>query len=398
MNLKKISILFFGSIFTFSSCKHEQKNKDSEEERAETKSMSINTQLQEKDFDTIIDDKQINLYWLENDSIKAAFTNYGGRLVGLWVPNEEGKMTDVVVGMGSVKGFADATEPYFGATIGRVGNRIAKGKFTLKGEEYQITLNNNGNSLHGGNKGFQYVVWEAEQPDDKTLVLTYRSPDMEEGFPGNLDVKVTYSVTDDQVLKMEYEATTDEATPVNLTNHAFFNLNGEGNGSILEHQVQIYADKFTPVDGGLIPFGELRDVKGTPFDFTKSHSIGERIDAENEQLKNGNGYDHNFVLNEKQAEGMNHAATVTGDQSGITMNIYTEEPGLQFYSGNFMEGKNTFKSGKKDEYRTAFAMETQHFPDAPNQENFPSIILEPGDEYHTVSLYRFSVEKIKSYE
>lgn len=393
MNLKKISILAFGSILTFYSCKNEQKNTVSEVERIETETMSTHTQLQEKDFDTLIDGKRVKLYWLENDSIKAAFTNYGGRLVGLWVPNEEGEMTDVVVGMGSVKGFADATEPYFGATIGRVGNRIAKGKFTLRGEEYQVPLNNNGNSLHGGNKGFQYVVWNAEQPDDETLVLTYRSPDMEEGFPGNLDVKVTYSVTKDKALEMEYEATTDEVTPVNLTNHAFFNLNGEGSGSILEHQVQIYANKFTPVDGGLIPTGELRDVKGTPFDFTDAHSIGERIDTENEQLKNGDGYDHNFVLNEKQGEGMNHAATITGNQSGIVMNIYTEEPGLQFYSGNFMEGKNIFKSGKKDKYRTAFAMETQHFPDAVNQENFPSIILNPEDEYHTVSLYRFSVRK-----
>lgn len=354
--------------------------------------------LEKEKFDTIIDGKEVKLYWIKNDNIAVAFTNYGGRIVGLWVPDKTGKMTDVVVGMNSVSGFANATEPYFGATIGRVGNRIAKGKFTLNGTEYSIPKNNNGNTLHGGNKGFQYVVWEAQQPDDKTLVFTYDSPDMEEGFPGNLEVKVTYSVTDDQSILMEYEATTDKATPVNLTNHAFFNLNGEGSGTILDHKVQIFANQFTPVDAGLIPSGESKDVKGTPFDFTQAHTIGERIETENDQLKNGGGYDHNFVLiQDKNADqqttknkGMNHAATFTGDQSGIVMDVYTQEPGVQFYSGNFMQSKNTFKSGVKDDYRTAFALETQHFPDAPNQENFPSIILKPGDTYHTISEYHFS--------
>ncbi|WP_461532175.1 aldose epimerase family protein [Sinomicrobium sp.] len=348
------------------------------------------TLLTEKAFDTIIDGKQVGLYWVESSDIKAAFTNYGGRLIGLWVPNKNGNMTDVVWGPGNIEGYTRTTEPYFGATIGRVGNRIAKGKFTLNGETYSLPINNGENTLHGGKKGFQDVVWEAEQPDKQTLVLHYRSPDMEEGFPGNLDVKVTYSIAG-KTLKMEYEATTDKATPVNLTNHAFFNLNGEGSGSILNHKVQFYADQFTPVDEGLIPTGELRDVKDTPFDFTEPHTIGERIDADNEQLKFGQGYDHNFVLNQTPAEGMNHAATVTGDQSGIVMNVYTQEPGMQFYSGNFMQGKNTFKSGAKDEFRTAFALETQHFPDTPNQPDFPSITLNPGETYHTVSLYNFSV-------
>jgi aldose 1-epimerase len=216
---------------------------------------------------------------------------------------------------------------------------------------------------------------------------------MEEGFPGNLDVTVTYKVTEDCGINMEYEATTDKATPVNLTNHAFFNLNGEGNGSILNHTVQFYADKFTPVDEGLIPTGELKDVEGTPFDFREPHTIGERIGADNEQLKNGDGYDHNFVVNQTQDNGMNKIATITGDKSGIKMDVFTEEPGFQFYSGNFMEGKNTFKSGVKDDYRTAFALETQHFPDAPNQDNFPSITLEPGETYHTVSEYKFSTKR-----
>jgi len=373
------------------------KEKNTETEKDNTKFKDYREAsygLEKEKFDTIIDGKEVKLYWIKNADIEVAFTNYGGRIVGLWVPDKNAKMTDVVVGMNSVSCFANATEPYFGATIGRVGNRIAKGKFTLNDEEYTIPTNNNGNTLHGGNKGFQYVVWDARQPDDKTLILTYTSPDMEEGFPGNLEVKVTYSVTDAQTIKMEYQATTDKATPVNLTNHAFFNLNGEGSGRILDHKVQIFAKQFTPVDEGLIPTGELKDVKGTPFDFTQSHSIGERIDTENDQLKNGGGYDHNFVLNEpkKSAENdtMKHAATFTGDQSGIVMEVYTQEPGVQFYSGNFMQSKNTFKSGAKDAYRTAFALETQHFPDAPNQENFPSIILEPGDTYHTISEYHFS--------
>lgn len=388
MKIRKFSILVFAAIIGFTACKNEEKKEETEKDSQDT-SVTVESSLQAKDFDTIIDGKQVQLYWLKNDSIRAAFTNYGGRLVGLWVPNKNGEMTDVVVGMGSTKAYAESTEPYFGATIGRVGNRIAKGKFTLNGKEYSISTNNNGNTLHGGNKGFQYVVFNAEKPDENTLVLTYKSPDGEEGFPGNLDVKVTYSLTDDQALKMEYEATTDKATPVNLTNHAFFNLNGEGSGTILDHEVQIYADEFTPVDEGLIPSGEFREVKGTPFDFTEPHTIGERIKTENPQLENGGGYDHNFVLSGKQAEGMNHAATVVGDESGIVMEIYTEEPGLQFYSGNFMQSKNTFKSGGKDDYRTAFAMETQHFPDAPNQPEFPSITLKPGDTYHTVSKYKF---------
>ncbi|WP_339651399.1 aldose epimerase family protein [uncultured Salegentibacter sp.] len=357
--------------------------------------MIISCLSKAENFDTIIDNKKVRLYWLENDRIKAAFTNYGGRLIGLWVPNRKGEMTDVVVGMNSVKGFVESTEPYFGATIGRVGNRIADGKFQLEDKEYNIPKNNGENSLHGGNKGFQYVVWNATQPEKNKLVLEYQSPDMEEGFPGNLDVKVTYSLTDDQEIVMEYEATTDKATPVNLTNHAFFNLNGEGSGEILDHQLQLYAHKFTPVDSGLIPTGELREVQGTPFDFREFHRIGERIEENNKQLTYGKGYDHNFVLHqgESKFQDLNHAASVIGDQSGIKMDVFTEEPGIQFYSGNFMAGKNKFKSGAADEFRTAFALETQHFPDAPNQDDFPSIILEPGEKYQTLSKYKFSVKE-----
>ncbi|MFD1605597.1 aldose epimerase family protein [Flavobacterium artemisiae] len=375
------------------NCKDTKKETQESKEIVETTKDTIKSVLQAKDFDTIIDGKKVALYWIENKGIKAAFTNYGGRLIGLWIADKNGKETDVVVGMNSVKGFKNSTEPYFGATIGRVGNRVALGKFTLEGKQYQIPLNNGKNALHGGVKGFQDVVWNASKVDDHTLVLTYISPDGEQGFPGNLNVKVTYTLQDDQTIKMDYEATTDKTTLVNLTNHAFFNLNGEGSGSILNHELQIYANEFTPVDEGLIPNGELKSVKNTPFDFTSKHTIGERIETKDEQLKFGKGYDHNYVLSGLKKDGFIHAATIKGDISGITLDVYTEEPGLQFYSGNFMQSKNVFKSGTKDDFRTAFALETQHFPDAPNQPKFPKITLKAGEKYHTVSLYKFSIQK-----
>ncbi len=395
-NQKITSLLALLFIFMLNSCKDSSEKKGNLV-KPETEKQDFNKQnyLSLKDFDTIINHKKVKLYWIETDSMKAAFTNYGGRIIGLWVPDKNGEMIDVITGMGSVEAYANSSEPYFGATIGRVGNRISKGKFQIDGKQYITSLNNGKNSLHGGKKGFQYVVWNAEQSDERTLILTYTSPHMEEGFPGNLKVKVTYSITDEQTLKMEYHAVTDKRTPVNLTNHAFFNLNGEGSGNILDHHVKLFADEFTPVDEELIPYGELQKVQGTPLDFIDFHTIGERIESENEQLKFGKGYDHNFVLNETKGEDMNFAATIIGDESGIKMDVYTEEPGIQFYSGNFMEGKNEFKSGVKDKFRTAFALETQHFPDAPNQKSFPSIILNPKEEYHTVSLYRFSVENNK---
>jgi len=387
----QIAAVIMLALFQF-NCKDAKKENAPSKETAEKIADSAKTVLETKNFDTIIDGKKVNLFWIENQGIKAAFTNYGGRLVGLWVADKNGKPTDVVVGMNSAAGFKNATEPYFGATIGRVGNRIAKGKFTLEGKEYQVPLNNGKNALHGGVKGFQDVVWDAVKTNENTLVFSYVSPDGEQGFPGNLKVKVTYTIADDNSVKMEYEATTDKTTVVNLTNHAFFNLNGEGSGTILNHELQIYANEFTPVDEGLIPNGELKAVKNTPFDFTSKHTIGERIETKDEQLKFGKGYDHNYVLNGTKKNGLNHAATISGDKSGIVMDIFTQEPGLQFYSGNFMQSKNTFKSGSKDDFRTAFALETQHFPDAPNQPKFAPIVLKPGQKYHTVSYYQFSVK------
>jgi aldose 1-epimerase len=333
-------------------------------------------------------------YVLKNkNGLKAIFTNYGGRLVSLFVPGKKDTLTDVVVGFKTAAEYKNSTEPYFGATIGRYGNRIAKGKFMLDGKQVTLTINNGPNTLHGGKAGFQYVMFDAVQKGDNGLELTYLSKDMEGGFPGNAKVKVTYTLNDDNELRMDYEATTDKTTVMNLTNHAFFNLNGEGSGTILNHVVQINADKYTPVDSTLIPTGKLDPVAGTPFDFNKPTTIGARINAKNEQLKNGTGYDHNYVLKSAGAGKFNHAATVTGDKSGIVMDIYTEEPGLQFYSGNFMQSKNTFKGGSKDDFRTAFAMETQHFPDSPNEPSFPTTTLKPGETYKTSSYYKFSQVK-----
>lgn len=389
---KNIIFIALAMAFFQVSCKKETTEKPTETKGKEVITVD-STLLKAKDFEAVIDKKQTHLYWIENNGIKAAFTNYGGRIIGLWMKDRNDNLTDVVIGMNSVSGFQKATEPYFGATIGRVGNRIAKGKFTLEGKQYEITLNNHGNTLHGGIKGFQDVVWDAVKSNDSTLVFTYDSPDMEQGFPGNVKVKVTYTLTSAKALKMEYEATTDKTTVVNLTNHAFFNLNGEGSGTILNHQLQIFANEYTPVDSGLIPSGALQNVLNTPFDFEMEHTIGERINAKNEQLKFGGGYDHNFALSEKIQKGLRHAATISGDKSGIVLDIYTAEPGLQFYSGNFMQSKNTLKSGKNDDFRTAFALETQHFPDAPNHANFAPITLKAGQKYHTVSEYKFSIRK-----
>ncbi len=356
-----------------------------------TNTMKIVSLPDKKAFEQIIDGKQTDLYVLKNkNNMQAAITNYGGRLVSLLVTDKNGNLTDVVIGFESVNGYKNSTEPYFGATIGRYGNRIAKGKFTLDGKTYTLPLNNGPNTLHGGKKGFQDVVWDAKQLGDSALELTYLSKDGEQGFPGNLNVKVTYSLNDSNELKIHYEATTDKKTVVNLTNHAFYNLNGSG--TILNHLLMINADKYTPVDSTLIPTGKIETVKGTPFDFTNETAIGARINDSNQQLKNGKGYDHNFVLNKNKTSGLNLAATVLGEKSGIFMQVFTQEPGLQFYSGNFMQSKNTLRNGK-DEFRTALALETQHFPDSPNEPSFPSTVLEPGKTYSTTSVYKFSVKK-----
>ena len=350
---------------------------------------------EKQNFESTIDSIQTAMYVLKNkNGMTAVFTNYGGRVTSLFVPGKNGVMTDVVVGFDNIQDYVNATEPYFGATIGRYGNRIAKGKFTLDNKQYTLAINIPPNHLHGGTKGFHYVVWNANQLNDSTLELRYTSPDGEEGYPGKLDVKVTYALTGDNALTMNYEATTDKKTVVNLTNHAFFNLNGEGSGTINDHLLLVNAEHYTPVDSTLIPTGQLEPVAGTPLDFRQPVTIGSRLDTNaNAQLKYGKGYDHNFVLASGPSRELRHAATITGDRSGIIMEIFTQEPGLQFYGGNFMQSKNTFKGGATDDFRTAFCLETQHFPDSPNQPNFPGTVLNPGEIYKTRSIYKFSVEQ-----
>ena len=342
-------------------------------------------------FEKTIDGKQTQFFILKNkNGVQAAITNYGGHLVSLLVPDKNGRFLDVVLGFDDIDKYKKAMSSYFGATIGRYGNRIAKGKFTLDGKEYNLFINNKPNTLHGGKKGFNDVVWDAKQLGDSTVELTYLSKDMEEGYPGNLTCKVTYTLTDDNAVKISYEATTDKNTVVNLTNHSYFNLNGIGHGPIADHLVELKAANYTPVDTNLIPTGQIAAVTGTPFDFTRPATIGSRISTDNEQLKNGHGYDHNYVLDKHDLK--TAVATVIGDKSGIKMEVFTGEPGLQFYSGNFMRGANKMLEGATDDYRTGFAMETQHFPDSPNQPQFPSTELKPGETYKTVTIYKFSVK------
>ncbi|RTQ48148.1 galactose mutarotase [Hymenobacter gummosus] len=342
-------------------------------------------------FGRTADGQQAQLYTLRNaHGVQVSITNYGGTVTKLLVPDKDGKLGDVVLGFDSLSGYQSPAYvkagPYFGALIGRYGNRIGKGKFTLDSKEYTLAANNGANHLHGGKRGFDKVLWQAQpgsSADGQTLTLTYRSQDGEEGYPGNLDVTVVYTLTANDELKIDYAATTDKATPVNLTNHAYFNL--QGRQDVLGHEVTLPADRYTVVDAGLIPTGELRPVKGTPFDFTTPHKIGERI------AQVPGGYDHNWVLN--QTDGMHAAATVYEPTSGRTMTVTTTEPGLQFYTGNFLDGSLKGKGGEVYRKHAGFCMETQHFPDSPNQPKFPSTILKPGQTLHSTTVYRFGVRK-----
>lgn len=332
----------------------------------------------------------VDLFTFTNASgMSVSIANYGGIVTSVMVPDRGGKMADVALGFDSLDGYL-GEHPYFGALIGRYGNRIGKAKFTLNGKEYTLAANNNGNHLHGGLVGFDKKVWAATPLGDDTLELSYLSKDGEEGYPGNLSVKVRYTLTPASELKIAYEATTDKATVLNLTNHSYWNLAGAGSGDALGHQIQIFADRFTPVDSGLIPTGELRPVEGTPFDFRTPHLIGERIDADEEQIKLGGGYDHNFVLNSGGGS-LAPAAVVVEPGSGRKMEVLTTQPGVQFYTGNFLDGSVKGKGGIAYRKRYSLCLETQHFPDSPNKPTFPSVVLEPGAKFESTTVYRFSV-------
>jgi len=337
--------------------------------------------------------KKASLYILKNKTVQVAISDYGARIVGLLVPDQNGKQTDIAPGFSTVKTYETPGGAFFGPIVGRFGNRIAKGKFTLDGKTYSTELNNNGNTLHSGPSGFHNHVWDAKQVDDKTLELTYVSKDGEGGFPGTVTTKVTFSLTDDNGLKLVYSGTTDKPTPYNPTSHGFFNLNGEGSGTINDHVLMIDADKYSVVDKGLIPQGEPVSVAGTPFDFRKPMTIGTRLNEKNEQLTFAGGYDHNWVLIKPKPGEFAKAAEIRGDKSGIKMEVFTTEPAMQFYGGNFFNGKDVGKYGKPINYRDAFAMETQHYPDSPNHPTYPNTILKPGQTYSQTTEYRFSTVK-----
>lgn len=375
------SVIFLSLAFTlaFFSC--------NESKTEESKSTTAAISITEKPFGNF-EGSPVTEYTLTNaNGMQASIINYGGTITKLTAPDKNGKMGDVILGYDSLAGYLQKGNPFFGGLIGRYGNRIGKGKFTLDSVTYTLPQNDHGQTLHGGEKGFDKVMWQAEKmPGDSSLKLTYLSKDGEQGFPGNLSVEVIYTLSSDNALKIDYSATTDKATPVNLTNHAYFNLSAGTDSTILQHELMLDANKFTEVDDVLIPTGKLPDVKNTAMDFTSPKMIGKEIDA----VKGG--YDHNWVLN-KTGTGLDKVATLYHPASGRFMEVYTTEPGIQFYSGNFLDGTLTnTNGGKKYVQHAALCLETQHFPDGPNQPTFPNTILKPGEKYTQTTVYKFLVK------
>ena len=353
--------------------------------------MADETRIKEV-FGTTPEGRVVHIYFLTNQNgLEAAITNYGATLVSLKVPDRSGNFGDVVLGFDTLDQYQDDRR-FFGGTIGRYANRIASGKFTLDGVAYDLSRNRGENHLHGGHSGFNKVVWEAANGDGQALHLNYLSADGEEGYPGNLSVQVTYTLTSDDKLEIDYAATTDKATVLNLTNHSYFNLGGDGKGDILGHRLMLNAERFTPANATLIPTGELRHVTGTPFDFTQAETIGARINNDDEQLHFCGGYDHNFVLQGGEVRGADLAARVHDPDTGRNLEIWTTEPGIQFYSGNFLDGSIRGKSGKVYGQRVGFCLEPQHFPNSPNEPGFPPTVLRPGERFQSQTIYGFSIK------
>jgi len=348
--------------------------------------------IKKRDFGQSVDGKPVHLYTLTNaGGMEVTITNYGATVVSLVVPDRDGKPADVVLGYDRLEDYI-AGKQYFGCIAGRYANRIAEGKITLKGTEYRLTINDGDNHLHGGRRGFDKMVWQGQEFEDNVgigLKFAYLSPDGEEGYPGNLACTVIYTIGAANELKIDYHATTDKASIVNLTNHAYFNLAGAGSGQILNHELMICADRFTPIDSCLIPTGEMRSVESTPFDFTRPTTIGARIDHDDEQLVFGKGYDHNWILN-RDIAGPCLAARAYERISGRRLEVFTTQPGIQFYSGNFLDKEIGAKDGLTYYHRGGFCLETQHFPDSPNHPNFPSTVLDPGSKYEHTTIYKFT--------
>ena len=382
MRIKNYHFILLSSLF-FAACS--SGTGTSEKESTQN---SVYMEVNKKLFGRMPDGQEVYEYTLVNsNNIEVRVINYGGIITSLKTPDKNGILEDIVLGYDSLSGYLKTT-PYFGAIVGRYGNRIANGKFTLDETDYQVAQNNNGQHLHGGIIGFDKVFWNIEEAGPNKLRLTYFSTDMDEGYPGSLNVNVTYELTDANELKIEYEATTDKKTIVNLTQHSYFNLTGNVKRDILDHEVTLYADQFVPVSDVLIPTGELKDVSGTPFDFRKQTTIGLRTNDKDQQLEAGRGYDHCWVLSSKDS--VKHAATVYEPVSGRVVDVYTTEPGIQLYCGNFLDGSITGKQGVVYKHRYGFCLETEHFPDSPNQKAFPSTELSPGEVYRTQTTYTFS--------
>jgi len=347
--------------------------------------------LDKTNFQTSIGGQKTDLFLLENENLKVFITNYGARIVSLIVQDRFDQPLDIVLGFKSIDDYLEANEPYHGATIGRYANRISKGIFSLNGKKYNLPINNGVNHLHGGPEGFHNKIWTIVSFNKEKIVMSLNSKDGEMGYPGNLDVKLIYQIVDNQ-LEISYKASTDKKTPINLTNHSFFNLAGEGSGTINNHILKLNSDYYTPVDSTLIPTGEKMIVDGSPFDFRKPKAVGAEIDSTEEQIIYGGGYDHNFILKKPFQDSLSHAATVFEPNRGVKMEIFTTEPGIQFYGGNFMDGSDIGKYGKRFLYRESFALETQHYPNSPNNQGFPNVFLLPSETYNSTSIYRFSVD------
>ena len=344
-------------------------------------------------FETEVDGKPVSLYTLKNGDLVMQVTNFGARVVSLWVPDRDGNYEDVELGYDNIRSYTDNPgERFLGAVVGPYANRIAGGRFVLDGKEYDLPKNDKGQTLHGGMKGVDMVVWDVVSVSDTSIVFSYLHPDGQDGFPGNVDIDMIYTLTPDNSFRVDYSAVTDAPTYFNISHHSFFNLKGIGNGTVLDNVMVINASHTTPVDGHLIPTGEIADVTGTPFDFREPHAIGERIGADNEQLRNGNGYDHNWILDRESEGDIEFAASVYEPASGRFMEVFTDQPAMQFYSGNFFDGSVSGKYGKPMRHRESIALETQKYPDSPNHPDFPSTRLDPGQEYTHTCIYRFSVK------
>ena len=347
----------------------------------------------ESDFNTEVDGQPVSIYTLKSADVVMQVTNFGARVVSLWTPDKNGHYEDIVLGYNNIQDYVNNPgERFLGAVVGPYANRIAGGTYTIGEEVYNFPLNNNGQTLHGGLKGLDMVVWNVDSVDEDSIVLSYTHPDGLDGMPGNLSIVMTYTLTPDNEFRVDYVAETDKATHVNISHHSFFNLKGEGNGTITDNVMVINASHTTPVNEVLIPSGEVADVTGTPFDFREPHVIGERIEADDEQLKNGLGYDHNWVLDRKTPDQLEFAASVYEPASGRILEVYTDQPAMQFYSGNFFDGKSNGKYGKALKFRESIALETQKYPDTPHHDNFPSTLLNPGEKYTQTCVYRFSVK------